>query len=98
MSRLGPSSWPTGSGAVPWGRGYDIEGMLSMIEMARAAQVSTVIATMMAVDVASRRLMENAGLHLVQALVSETTGPTAAAAPRKVDYALDLTMDAKLPA
>jgi RimJ/RimL family protein N-acetyltransferase len=80
------------------GRGYDIEGLLSMIEIARAAKASTVIATMMAVDVASRRLMEKAGFHLVQALVSETTGSTAAAAPRKVDYILDLTMDAKLPA
>jgi RimJ/RimL family protein N-acetyltransferase len=81
-----------------WGRGYDIEGMLCMVEMARAAQVSTVIATVMAVDLASRRLLEKAGLHLVQTLVSEATGPTAAAARREVDYALDLTMEAKLPA
>jgi RimJ/RimL family protein N-acetyltransferase len=81
-----------------WGRGYDIEGMLRMIEIARAAHVSTVIATMMAVDVASRRLMEKAGLHLVQTLVSDTTGPTPAAPRREVDYALDLTVEAKLPA
>jgi RimJ/RimL family protein N-acetyltransferase len=81
-----------------WGRGYDIEGILCMIEIARAAQVSTVVATMMAVDVVSRRLMEQAGLHLVQTLVSETTGPTAAAARSKVEYALDLTMGAKSPA
>jgi RimJ/RimL family protein N-acetyltransferase len=81
-----------------WGRGYDLEKMLCMIEMARAAQVSIVIATMMAVDVASRRLMEKAGLHLVQALISENTGSTAAAARREVDYALDLAMEAKLPA
>jgi RimJ/RimL family protein N-acetyltransferase len=81
-----------------WGRGYDIEGMLCMIEIARAAHVSTVIATMMAVDVVSRRLMEKAGLHLVQTSVSETTGPTTAAARREVDYALDLTTGAKLPA
>jgi RimJ/RimL family protein N-acetyltransferase len=75
-----------------WGRGYDIEGMLGMIEIARAAQVSTVIATLMAVDLASRRLMEKAGLHLVQTLGSETTGPTAAAARSEVDYALDLAI------
>ncbi len=81
-----------------WGRGYDIEGMLRMIEIARAADLSTVIATIMAVDLASRRLMEKAGLNLVQTLVSETTGPTVAAARREVDYALDLTMEAKLPA
>ena len=53
---------------------------------------------MMAVDVVSRRLMEKAGLHLVQTSVSETTGPTTAAARREVDYALDLTTGAKLPA
>ena len=64
----------------------------------RAAQVSTVIATMMAVDVVSRRLMEKAGLHLVQRLRSETTEPTAAAARGEVEYALDLTIGAKSPA
>jgi hypothetical protein len=42
--------------------------------------------------------MEKAGLHLVQTLVRETAGPTAAAARREVDYALDLTREAKLPA
>ena len=44
---------------------------------------------MMAVDVASRRVMEKASLHLVQTLVGETVGPTAAAAGREVDYAPD---------
>ena len=43
------------------GQGYDIEGTLRMIEIARAAHVSTVIATMVDADVASRRLMEEAG-------------------------------------
>jgi RimJ/RimL family protein N-acetyltransferase len=81
-----------------WGRGYDIEGILRMIEIARAAQMSTVIATMMAVDVASRRLMEKAGLLLVQTLVGETTGPAGATTRGEVDYALDLTREAKLPA
>jgi len=52
----------------------------------------------MTVDVATRRLMEKAGLHLVETLVSETTAPAAAAARSEVDYALDLTMEAKLPA
>ena len=81
-----------------WGRGYGIEGILRMIEIARAAQVSTVTATMMAIDVTSRGLMEKAGLHLVQTVVSETTGPTPAAMRDQVSYALDLTMEAKLPA
>jgi hypothetical protein len=69
-----------------------------MIEIARAAQVSTVIATMMTVDVATRRLMEKAGLHLVETSVRETTARAAAGARSEVDYALDLTMEAKLPA
>jgi RimJ/RimL family protein N-acetyltransferase len=81
-----------------WGLGYDIEGMLFMIEIVRAVQVSTVIATMMTVDVATRRMMEDAGLHLVETLASETTAPAAAAAGREVDYALNLTMEARLPA
>jgi len=81
-----------------WGLGYDIEGMHFLIEIARAAQVSIVIPTMMTVDVATRRLMEKAGLHLVETLVSETTAPAAAAARSEVDYALDLTIEAKLPA
>jgi hypothetical protein len=65
--------------------------MLGMIEMARAALVSTVTATTVAVDVASRRLMETAGLRLVQTLVGGTEGPTAELSSRKVQYALDLT-------
>ena len=81
-----------------WGLGYDIEGMLFMIEIARAVQVSTVIATMMTVDVATRRLREKAGLQLVETLASEATAPAATAARREVDYALDLTMEARLPA
>jgi RimJ/RimL family protein N-acetyltransferase len=76
------------------GRGYDTEGILGMIEMARAARVTTVIATMMAVDVASRRLMEQVGLRLVSCV----GGENAAAAGQEVDYALDLTMDQKPPA
>ena len=81
-----------------WGQGYDIEGILGMIEMARAARVSTVIATMTAVDVASRRLMERVGLRHVQRSVSGNAGPTAAAARHEVLYALDLTMETKVSA
>jgi len=76
-----------------WGRGYEIEGIRRMIEIARAAHVSTVIATLVAVDVASRRVMEKAGLRPVQTLVGESLGPSAAAAGRHVDYALDLIME-----
>ena len=81
-----------------WGRGYEVEGIIRMIEIARAAQMSTVIATIKAVDVATRRLMEKAGLHLVQTFVGETAGQTADAARSEVNYALDLTVEARLPA
>ncbi len=81
-----------------WGQGYDIEGMVSMIEIARAAHVSTVIATMVDVDVTVRRLMEKAGLHLVQASVNEAAEPPVASARWEVDYARDLTMAEKMPA
>jgi uncharacterized protein (DUF697 family) len=61
-----------------------------MIEMARAAQVSTVVATITAVNVAARRLIEQVGLRLVPKIVTETAGSTAAPASREIDYALDL--------
>lgn len=83
-------------GRTAWGRGYDIEGILGMIEMARAAQVSTVVATVMAVDVGSRRLMEEAGLQLVHISGGDTPSPTATL--RQVSYAFDLIVDARLPA
>lgn len=38
-----------------WGEGYDTEGTLRMIEIARAADVSTVITTRTAIDSAARR-------------------------------------------
>lgn len=77
-----------------WGRGYDVEGMLFMIEIARDAHVSTVIATTMAVDIASRRMMEMAGLKLVHTLDGDAARPTTTAGRRDVNYALDLTMEA----
>ena len=77
-------------------QGYDLEGLLGMIEMARAAQVSTVTAITIADDLPARRLMEKAGLMLVPTLVGDMAGPTA---PRsQVNYALDLTREAQVPA
>ena len=81
-----------------WGQGYDIEGVLGMIEMARASEVSTVIATMMSADVTTRRLMERVGLCLVQRSVAKSAGPPAAAGSYEVHYALDLTTEAELTA
>lgn len=73
-----------------WGKGYGVEGMLQMIEMARAAKMSTVIATTMAEDLASRRAMEKAGLQLALAS-SVSTAPNAVAEPCEVTYTLDLS-------
>ena len=65
-----------------WGLGYDLEGMLAMIEMARDAHVSTVIATMLADDLPARRLMEKTDLKLVPTLVGDFAGPAATAPPK----------------
>ena len=64
------------------GLGYDVEGIRLMIEMIRTAQVSTVMAD----DVACRRLLEQAGLHLAQTSGGDTAGSTGAL--RRVRYAL----------
>ena len=80
-----------------WGKGYGVEGMLQMIEMARAAKMSTVIATTMAMDLASRRVMEQAGLQLAPA-GRVPTAPIAVAEPWEVTYTLDIPEEAALPA
>ena len=80
-----------------WGNGYGVEGMLQLIEMARAAEISTVIATTMAIDVDTRRVMENAGLQLAPA-GGVPTAPIAVAGPWEVAYTLDLSEEAALPA
>lgn len=73
-----------------WGKGYGVEGMLQMIEMARAAKMSTVIATTLAVDLASRRVMEKAGLQLALA-GGVPTAPIVVAEPCEVTYTLELS-------
>jgi RimJ/RimL family protein N-acetyltransferase len=79
------------------GHGYDVEGIRLMIEMARAAQVTTIVTTIPVVDVASLRLVKQAGGELVQQSVDPLTGPTSSSSPcRNVDYTLDLTLDAEL--
>jgi RimJ/RimL family protein N-acetyltransferase len=51
-----------------WGQGYGAEGILQMIEMARAAQMSTLVVTTLGVDGAPRGVMEKAGLRLRSAM------------------------------
>lgn len=62
-----------------WAQGYGAEGMLQLIVMARAAKMSTVIATTRGADRASRQAMEDAGLRRAPTDVGDSTGPSAVA-------------------
>ncbi len=73
-----------------WGKGYGIEGVLAMIEMARAAPVTTVIASTMAGNAAGRKVMEKAGLRLVRAPVADASPPSVDAEGIGVRYVLEL--------
>jgi RimJ/RimL family protein N-acetyltransferase len=81
-----------------WGKGYDIEGTLCMIEIARAAHVATVTATAMPRDLDYRRVIEMAGLRLTAARVADRVGPLALPGARSLHYALDLSAEAMLSA
>jgi RimJ/RimL family protein N-acetyltransferase len=74
------------------GEGYDVEGALRMIAMARAAQVATVVATALPDDLEFDAVMEQAGLRRI--LPTDATPPAELAedpqASTTRDYALDL--------
>ncbi len=48
--------------------GYDVEGVLNMLDIARSANISTVVATATEADHGSQEALEKAGLHRVDAL------------------------------
>jgi RimJ/RimL family protein N-acetyltransferase len=81
-----------------WGKGYGAEGVLQMIEMARAAQMLTVIATTLGVHGASRRVMEKAGLRPSRAGIGEATGPMPVVEHWEIVYPLELSEAAALSA
>jgi RimJ/RimL family protein N-acetyltransferase len=81
-----------------WGKGYEIEGTLAMIEIARATHVATVTATAMPRDLDYRRVMEVAGLSLIATRVADRAGPIASPGGRSLHYALDLSAEAMLSA
>ena len=81
-----------------WGQGLDVEGILQMITMARAADMSTVVATTMASNLGSRGVWEQAGLQPALAGVADTTGPVPVIEHPEVVYTLDLSEAATLPA
>lgn len=64
-------------------QGYAVEGSLRLLQMARGAQVSTVVARTSTRDVAGRDVLERVGLHVVPQ-------PDDAAASEVVEYRLDL--------
>jgi len=70
---------------------YSTEGVRRLIEMARDAHVSTVIATTPAVDTDCRRVLEAAGMRLSRAGVEPAGLP--ATGEGRVLYVLDLVAD-----
>ena len=70
-----------------WDQGYGIEGMLQLIEMARAAKMSTVIATTPAGNSAAGRVMRRAGLHPDPAGSREDSGLAADSEHWQLDVA-----------
>jgi len=75
------------------GEGYDVEGALRMIAMARDAQVCTVIATSLPDDMGFDEVMEQAGLRRNPTLTMDTTLATALGGDPQApagDYSLDL--------
>jgi RimJ/RimL family protein N-acetyltransferase len=76
-----------------WGKGYGVEGTRRLVEMARAAEVETIVAMTMDSDLNGHRVMEGAGLQPVAASVGDAT-PVGAFGPGKRDFRLDLSTGA----
>jgi RimJ/RimL family protein N-acetyltransferase len=72
-----------------WGKGYGTEGSLALIDKAfTALGVARVVATTMAVNIASRRVLEKAGLRLVRTFHVAFTDPLPGTEHGEVEYAL----------
>jgi RimJ/RimL family protein N-acetyltransferase len=72
-----------------WGKGYGTEGSLALIRKAFTdLGVARVVATTMAVNIASRRVLEKAGLRLVRTFHVEFTDPLPGTEHGEVEYAL----------
>jgi RimJ/RimL family protein N-acetyltransferase len=73
-----------------WGRGYASEGSRALIRKGfTELGVRRVVASTMAVNLASRHVMEKAGLTLVHTLHRPWPDPIAGAEQGEVEYALD---------
>jgi RimJ/RimL family protein N-acetyltransferase len=72
-----------------WGKGYGTEGTLALIRKAfTELGVGRVVATTMAVNIASRRVMEKAGLRLVRTFHVAFDDPLPGTEHGEVEYAL----------
>ena len=72
-----------------WGKGYGTEGAAALIDRAfTELGVARVVATTMAVNIASRRVLEKAGLRLVRTFHVSFPDPLPGTEHGEVEYAL----------
>jgi RimJ/RimL family protein N-acetyltransferase len=71
-----------------WGQGYATEGAQLMVALARSAGATHVVATTMAVNTASRRVLEKVGMRYVRTWYGDWDVPIAGAEHGDVDYEL----------
>lgn len=71
-----------------WGHGYATEGARRMVSLAFEHGAARVVATTMAVNTGSRRVLEKAGLRHVRTWVGEWDEPIPGAEHGDVDYEL----------
>jgi RimJ/RimL family protein N-acetyltransferase len=72
-----------------WGKGYGTEGSVALLHKAfTELDVERVVATTMAVNIASRRVMEKAGLHLVRTFHVTFSDPLPGTEHGEVEYAV----------
>jgi RimJ/RimL family protein N-acetyltransferase len=70
-----------------WGRGYGSEGARALVEWGfQEAGLNTIVATTMAVNHASRRVMEKAGLRYVRTVHMDWPHPLAGSEMGDVEY------------
>ncbi len=73
-----------------WGHGYATEGARLMVSYALESGATRVFATTMAVNTASRRVLEKIGLRHVRTWFGEWDDPLPGAEQGDVDYELEL--------
>jgi RimJ/RimL family protein N-acetyltransferase len=72
-----------------WGKGYGTEGSMALLDKVfREPGVPRVVATTMAVNIASRRVMEKAGLSLVRVFQLSLDDPLPGTEHGEVEYAV----------